>query len=696
MAITDKKITPLEVQTNQVESAQDDYIGTSAQEVKAIFDKLPKRHIEKYNQLIDMLTSNGGASEIGAAVGTVQSELDRINNEKADKSQLDYKASIGYVDTALEEAKDYADSVVVEIGAGDMAKAIYDADGDGRIDNAAFADRSHFSEVCETAYNGIFMLKHTKSGTIHSLNVEGVFPDVNHYTIRFNAVSDYAEGDSFTINDSVYTAKPTGEETVLPDKLFVAGDIVTAEVDVSNKKLVFKGGGGGGMPKEWQDIRTATAGEDIQKGDAVLLVNEITLADNLKVDSDYTGTGFLYGLVDVQPPNLAFRQLSKDKTLLALVSSYPKALYLYKLNREAGIYEKLPDVDIPISEPAACIVANAADAVFVLWAGRTAENRNLPTITIYHINQTSVTKGGEKTLGANYFAYTPVNPSVHMMSDNEIFYLSYRYNTSEFIKSLMAINCIDYKNDVITIQSVSSGGSTKITILGEWVASDGKYDFVHACHNAEKSAAYKYEQIIKINTQNMSEKTVIYNYQPGSSYETNSYGGGAIDANSFWGLYKEGDRYYFKLFYFNNDAKTSVGIRSLWTTSSNVFSGMISDNGILYMVNSSVTPYGYCAYAFDQSTKTLNKIAGPSEMKYGSQYVVAAQQKSDIFLYSNNQRAIISRPKRIYKVANKKHFRDALTLDNFGFGMAVQNTAKDGLCKINLLKKLNQSIGGTI
>lgn len=85
-----------------------------------------------------------------------------------------------------------------------------------------------------------YTLTHSKSGTVHTLagipELQGVF------AAQFRAMADFAEGDTF----AGYVAKPNGEETVLPDKVFISGDIVSVVVDTVNKKLGFKIGGGGG------------------------------------------------------------------------------------------------------------------------------------------------------------------------------------------------------------------------------------------------------------------------------------------------------------------------------------------------------------------------------------------------------------------------------------------------------------------
>lgn len=81
---------------------------------------------------------------------------------------------------------------------------------------------------------------HSKSGTVHTLTglpaVSGI------YIAQFKAVANFDAGNTFA---GGYTAKPMGEETTLPDKAFITGDLVSVVVDVSGKKLGFKLGGGG-------------------------------------------------------------------------------------------------------------------------------------------------------------------------------------------------------------------------------------------------------------------------------------------------------------------------------------------------------------------------------------------------------------------------------------------------------------------
>ena len=80
----------------------------------------------------------------------------------------------------------------------------------------------------------VLTLTHSKSGTIHTL--VGLPEGFGLFTAQFKATADFVEGDTFA---GGYTAKPTGEETALPDKAFISGDLVTVSVDKTRKMLYF-------------------------------------------------------------------------------------------------------------------------------------------------------------------------------------------------------------------------------------------------------------------------------------------------------------------------------------------------------------------------------------------------------------------------------------------------------------------------
>ena len=80
----------------------------------------------------------------------------------------------------------------------------------------------------------VLTLTHSKSETIHTL--AGLPDGFGLFTAQFKATADFVAGDTFA---GGYTAKPTGEETALPDKAFISGDLVSVSVDKTSKMLYF-------------------------------------------------------------------------------------------------------------------------------------------------------------------------------------------------------------------------------------------------------------------------------------------------------------------------------------------------------------------------------------------------------------------------------------------------------------------------
>lgn len=127
-----------------------DVPGLSSGDMQEKFDELANYAISRINQLIDELTAATAASNIGYADGSVQVIIDRLlgyasdlTNNKADSNDVIKKDNVAeYTPTGAYNpaTKKYVDDKVVEIGAGDMAKAIYDSDGDGVVDKAKDSD----------------------------------------------------------------------------------------------------------------------------------------------------------------------------------------------------------------------------------------------------------------------------------------------------------------------------------------------------------------------------------------------------------------------------------------------------------------------------------------------------------------------------------------------------------------------------
>ncbi len=100
MALTDNKITASEINSLNVKSAEDTYKNNNPRDNKDIFDRLPEHIAAKLNSLIDEL------AEVLAGM---------------------------YTRTQVDEA---ISNKVLQMGAGDMAQAVYDTNHSGVVDKA--------------------------------------------------------------------------------------------------------------------------------------------------------------------------------------------------------------------------------------------------------------------------------------------------------------------------------------------------------------------------------------------------------------------------------------------------------------------------------------------------------------------------------------------------------------------------------
>ena len=101
------------------------------------------------------------------------------------------------------------------------------------------------SDIAENRQRGVVTATHTLSGSENQLtaNLDGITATI--IPLQFKATSDYTEGHTFTFNGEIYTAKPGGNETILPNKAFITDDLVNIIVDTESKRLGFKLGGSG-------------------------------------------------------------------------------------------------------------------------------------------------------------------------------------------------------------------------------------------------------------------------------------------------------------------------------------------------------------------------------------------------------------------------------------------------------------------
>ena len=147
MALTDHKITDADISTNGVQSAPDKLTGTAA-ENKAIFDKLIKNVVQEcLNGLIDeLVTALAGKMPAPESMGAAGQ----------------YMKSNGQGGVEWD----------TPTGSGDMLRAVYDTDRDGRVDNAdAALTCSGNAATATKLQNAVSLLIQDASGTYSGASV---------------------------------------------------------------------------------------------------------------------------------------------------------------------------------------------------------------------------------------------------------------------------------------------------------------------------------------------------------------------------------------------------------------------------------------------------------------------------------------------------------------------------------------------
>ena len=120
------------------------------------------------------------------------------------------------------------DNKVVEIGAGDMARAVYAANGEPGVVDAAVHARA--------ADDGVKLYTHTRSGTVHEFTGSGA-------SGRALMTADVQEGDTFSVNGQPVTAWMGAEDAAT----MMAGQPYTGRwvtFVTEDDTLNFKGGVG--------------------------------------------------------------------------------------------------------------------------------------------------------------------------------------------------------------------------------------------------------------------------------------------------------------------------------------------------------------------------------------------------------------------------------------------------------------------
>ena len=125
------KITENEINENNVKSAADLLRG-EPRDNKNIFDRLPELIAGKVNGFIDAVISKFADYYNKTEIDGKETALSDRINAKANSVDV-YAKSETYTKAETDEA---IAQRVTDIGAGDMAKAVYDTNGDGVVDDA--------------------------------------------------------------------------------------------------------------------------------------------------------------------------------------------------------------------------------------------------------------------------------------------------------------------------------------------------------------------------------------------------------------------------------------------------------------------------------------------------------------------------------------------------------------------------------
>ena len=216
--------------------------GLSTLEMQKSVEQIPREVIvPAFNRLAEQLEAENAASALGASVpgslpedtpATVQGVLEAaLQKSEAHHKRTDNPHAVTAAQTGAytkEETEAAIGQRVVEIGAGDMARAIYDPAGEkrdvfaaireavagaGHMEKAVYAakgeagavDRALTADTALAADDGVKVYTHTKSGSVHDF--AGTGPNG-----RARMTADVEKGDTFTVNGVPVTAWMGTEE----------------------------------------------------------------------------------------------------------------------------------------------------------------------------------------------------------------------------------------------------------------------------------------------------------------------------------------------------------------------------------------------------------------------------------------------------------------------------------------------------
>ncbi len=203
--LSDYKISSEEITRFGVESAPDRLSG-APRDNKKVFDRLVRVVVaEKLNSIIELLASENGAENIGASGGTVAGHIASSSNPHSVTAE-----QIGAVTAeALQQALSKY-----------MLTSAYKGTASGTVSR---------SDFCTTAQNGVWAVKHTKTGNTHKLS--GIPTAPGMYLGQFWAEHDMLSGDTVTdVRGQALTLANAGAT-------FTKGSLVRATVDTAQKKV---------------------------------------------------------------------------------------------------------------------------------------------------------------------------------------------------------------------------------------------------------------------------------------------------------------------------------------------------------------------------------------------------------------------------------------------------------------------------
>lgn len=280
--------------------------GVDTAEMQRILDELPREVLAPaHNQLADQLEAATAAADLGAqppeslpedTPATVQGVLEAAlnkNDEHTGRTDNPHAVTAAQTGAYTKEETDAAISQrVTEIGAGDMAQAVYDPTGQkkdvfaaigeavagaGHMEKSVYAavgepgavDRALRADNALAADDGVKVYTHTKSGTVHEFTGTGA-------NGRAKLTADVQAGDTFTVNGAPVAAY-VGADSAADAMAGSPWNGRWVSFTVEGGTLNFKGGGG----------KVTVTG---LAADKVLMGARVTVKQGAKTVADVTGS----------------------------------------------------------------------------------------------------------------------------------------------------------------------------------------------------------------------------------------------------------------------------------------------------------------------------------------------------------------------------------------------------------------------